>query len=184
MVVLDSNSFVFGSTGRTWNVQSSSSDIGMAKNAPTVDRHLACDYPFPGEVCVLDLTNALYVPSMDHNWIPPFIMRASSVITNDFLKIHYKEPSVDVHGISFDQLICRHLSNSMACSHTFTRECLLKENFINVGKTSQHQIRAIRTLTIVPMSATNDECLTSKATCLNLLGDQIIKLCLRTTIMS
>ena len=41
----------------------------------------------------------------------------------------------------------------------------------------------IGTLNINPISEMNDQCLTSKVTCQNLLGDQNIKLCLITNMM-
>ena len=42
MVILGSNSFVFESTGRTFNVKPFSSDVGVVKNDPIVN-DLACD---------------------------------------------------------------------------------------------------------------------------------------------
>ena len=56
---------MFKSTRRTCNVQPFSSDVGVAKDIPIVDGALACGYPCVGEVCVLVVRNALYVPSMD-----------------------------------------------------------------------------------------------------------------------
>ena len=102
MVVLGLNSFVFESTGRTCNVQPFSTDLGIAKDVPIVDGALAYDCPYSGIVYVLVVRNALHVPSMDHNLIPPFIMRAGGVIVNDIPKIHCECPEVDDHFISFD----------------------------------------------------------------------------------
>ena len=47
--------------------------------------------------------NALHVPSMDHNLSLPLIMRSSSVIINNDLKIHREDPTVEDHCILFDQ---------------------------------------------------------------------------------
>ena len=102
IVVLGLNSFVFESTGRTCNVQPFSTDLGVARDVPIVDGALAYDCPYSGIVYVLVVRNALHVPSMDHNLIPPFIMRAGGVVVNDVPKIQCKDPAVDDHFISFD----------------------------------------------------------------------------------
>lgn len=103
MVVLDSNSFVFESTGRTCNVQPFSSDLGTATNVPIVDGALAYDCPYTGEVYILLIRNALRIPSMEHNLLPPFILRAGGVSVHDVPKIHCEDPDVNDHCISFDQ---------------------------------------------------------------------------------
>ena len=100
MVVLGLNSFVFESTGRTCNVQPFSTDLGIVKDVPIVDGALAYDCPYSGIVYILLVRNALHVPSMDHNLIPPFIMRAGGVIVNDVPKIQCEDPAVDDHCIS------------------------------------------------------------------------------------
>ena len=46
--------------------------------------------------------NGLHVPSIDHNLITPFIMRAGGIIVNDVPKIHCEDPTVDNHCVSFD----------------------------------------------------------------------------------
>ena len=103
MVFLRLNSFVLDAAGRTFNVQPFSIDLGMARNVPIADGGLACDCPFIGKVNVLVLRNALHVPSVDHNLIPPFTMRAGGITINDSLKIHCEDPIVDDHCVLFDQ---------------------------------------------------------------------------------
>jgi len=102
MIVLGHNSFVFESTGRTCNVQPSSADLGTATNIPTVDGALAYDCPYSGQVYILLVRNALHIPSMDHNLVPPFILRAGGVKINDVPKIHCESPGVEDHCISFE----------------------------------------------------------------------------------
>ena len=53
-------------------------------------------------MCTLVIRNALHAPSTDHDLMPPFIMRASIVAINDVPKIHYEDPIVDDHIISFE----------------------------------------------------------------------------------
>ena len=102
MVVLGLNSFVFESTGRTCNVQPFSSELGVAKDVPIVDGALAYDCPCSGIIYVLVVRKALHAPSMNHNLIPPFMLRTVGVIVNDVPKIHCEDPAVDNHCISFD----------------------------------------------------------------------------------
>ena len=47
------------------------------------------------------MRNALYVPSMDINIIPPFIVREAGVVINDKPKIHVSDPSLYDHAIIF-----------------------------------------------------------------------------------
>ena len=75
----------------------------MVSNFPIVGGTLACDCPYSGEICVLMITNALYVLSMDHNLIPPFIMISGDIIIDDVPKIHCEDPAVEDNCILFDQ---------------------------------------------------------------------------------
>ena len=93
---------MFESTGITFNVQPFSSDLGVAKDFPIFDGALECYCPYTGEVYLV-IKNALHVPSMDYNLIPPFMMRCGSVIINDFPNTHCEHPMVDDHSVSFDQ---------------------------------------------------------------------------------
>ena len=99
MVVLESNFFVFESTGRTCNVQPFSTNLGVTKNIPIANRALAYDCPYSGIVYILLVRNALYVPSIDHNLIPPFMIRAGGIIINNVPKIQYEDSVVDDHYI-------------------------------------------------------------------------------------
>ena len=49
------------------------------------------------------LTDTIYVPSMYHNLIHPFIMRAGCITINTVPKIHCKDNIVDDHSVLFDQ---------------------------------------------------------------------------------
>ena len=49
------------------------------------------------------LRNALYVPSMKHNLLPPFILRQAGVMVNDTPKIQVNEPTIDDHSILFTE---------------------------------------------------------------------------------
>ena len=59
--------------------------------------------PYTGHNVVLVVRNALYVPSMKNNLIPPFIMREKGVQVKDTPKIHISEPDEDEHAIVFPE---------------------------------------------------------------------------------
>ena len=101
MIVLGKHAFVFESTGRTCNVQPFASELGIATNVPIVDGALAYDCPYTRQTVVLLVRNALHIPSMTNNLIPPFIMRAGGLIVNDVPKIHCTDPTIDDHCIKF-----------------------------------------------------------------------------------
>ncbi len=101
MVVLGRNAFIFESTGRTCNVQPFSSELGTATNVPIVDGAIAYECPYNHQVYILLIRNALYIPTMDTNLIPPFIMQAGVVIVNDTPKIHCAQPTTNDHCIQF-----------------------------------------------------------------------------------
>eukprot|EP00957_Ditylum_brightwellii_P041343 3130013-Ditylum_brightwellii.AAC.1 len=47
------------------------------------------------------LKNALHVPSLVHNLIPPFVLIEVGIKVNDTPKIHKENPTVDDHAITF-----------------------------------------------------------------------------------
>ena len=101
MVVLGRQAYVFEKTGRTCNVRPFAQELGMAEGVPIVDGAIAYDCPYSNQTFILIIRNALHIPSMSHNLIPPFIMRAGGVIVNDVPKIHCADPTVNDHCIRF-----------------------------------------------------------------------------------
>ena len=47
------------------------------------------------------LRNTLYVPTIEHNLLPPFILREARIKCNNITNIHVKYPDVDDHALSF-----------------------------------------------------------------------------------
>ena len=101
MVVLGKDAFIFESTGRTCNVEPFSPELGIAQNIPIVDAAIAYDCELTNETYILIIRNALHIPSMNHNLLPPFILRQGGIIVNDTAKIHCSDPSIDDHCILF-----------------------------------------------------------------------------------
>ena len=75
MIVLGKECFIFESTSKTCNVEPFSTDLGIAQDIPVIDAALAYDCPFNNETYILIIRYALHIAAMNHNIIPPFIIR-------------------------------------------------------------------------------------------------------------
>ena len=103
MVVLGKHCFVFDTVhDRTCDVEPFDKTLGVAQKIPIVDAALAYDCPYTHRTYLLIVRNALYVPSMTNNLLPPFILREAGLEVNDVPKIHVPDPCVTDHAITFD----------------------------------------------------------------------------------
>ena len=66
------------------------------------------------------ITKAPDVPSIDHNLISPFMMRAGGVTINDFPKMHCEDPTLDDHSFSFEH---SDLRNPLQLNSAFSYFC-------------------------------------------------------------
>ena len=99
MVVMGKNCVILEDTGAVVDVKPFTPDYKPTTNAKIVDaavRHV-CEYT--GVERVLVFRNCIHFPSMNHNLVPPFIMREKGIIVNDIPKIHLDDPSVEDHSI-------------------------------------------------------------------------------------
>lgn len=106
MVVLGKNCFVFDHVqGRTCEVASYNPAMRKAKHVPIVDAAIAYDYPYTLKTYyLLIIRNALYIPTMNNNLIPPFILlKAGLKVRNDVPKIHVESLTVSDHAIEFPE---------------------------------------------------------------------------------
>jgi hypothetical protein len=101
MVVLGKHCFVFEWSGRSCSVHPFSDALGTVKNVPIVDAAIAYECPYRLETYILLIRNALYLPTLENNLIPPFIMHEGGVIVRDTAKIHCDDPTEDDHCIQF-----------------------------------------------------------------------------------
>ena len=102
MVLMGCNCFVFEWSGRTCTVQPFTDSLGSVQHVPIVDAAVAYECPYTHVTYILLIRNALYIPSLENNLIPPFIMREGGVIVNDKAKIHCDDPTTDDHCIKFN----------------------------------------------------------------------------------
>ena len=100
MPVVGKHAYIIAETGKKVDVSPFTPDY-KPLTIPLVDATVKYDNPNNGKTYILGLCNALYVPSMDHNLIPPFMLREMGVTVNDVPKIHKENPTVDDHAITF-----------------------------------------------------------------------------------
>ena len=103
MVVVCKHALVTAHTGKTVEVQPFSPDCNTMTSVPIVNAVIKWTCPHTDETCLLLMKNALHVPSMSHNLIPPFVMREAGIRVNDVPKIHCEDPDVDDHTLHFPE---------------------------------------------------------------------------------
>ena len=102
MCVLGRDCFVFDNIqDRTCDVEPFDVTIGKAKSVPIVDGVIAYDCPYSHQTSLLVVRNALYIPTMPNNLIPPFILREAGIQVKDIAKIHTNDPDASDHAITF-----------------------------------------------------------------------------------
>ena len=68
-----------------------------------VDDAIQYDCPYSSVSYILVIRNALHIPSMIINLLPPFILIGAGVRVSDTPKIHMDHPTVDDHLIYFPE---------------------------------------------------------------------------------
>ena len=102
MPVVGRNAYIIADTGNKADVNAYTPDYEPMR-VPIVDAAVQYQCPYDGTVYILVIRNALHVPSMENNLIPPFVMRENGIQVNDTPKIQVSDPSVDDHSIYFPE---------------------------------------------------------------------------------
>ena len=101
MVVVGMHVYILNYIGRTAEMSPFTSSYDAMKNVPIVDAIIAYDCPLSGKTYLLVFHNSLFVSSMTHNFIPPFILRETNKLFNEVPKIHSHDPDETTHSIWF-----------------------------------------------------------------------------------
>ena len=94
MPVVGKHAYIIAETGKNVDVSPFTPDY-KPLTMPLVDAMVKCNNPYNRKSYILVLRSGLYVPSMDNNLIPPFMLREMGVTVNDVPKIHKEDPTVD-----------------------------------------------------------------------------------------
>ena len=103
MPVVGKHAYIIAETGKMMDVSPFTPDY-KPLTVPLVDATVKYDNPYIGKSYILVLRYTLYVLLMEHNLIPPFMLREMGVTGNDVPKIHKEDPTVDDHAITFVEM--------------------------------------------------------------------------------
>ena len=87
MAVLGRNAYILSYTGATAEVNAFTPDHA-AMTIQIVDAAVQYECAYNGIMYIMVIRNALYVPSMQHNLMPPFMIREAVIVVNDTPKIY------------------------------------------------------------------------------------------------
>ena len=121
--VVGSNCFIKRKTGKKVNVSGFSDELGKPMSVDVVDAVVAYDDPLEGDTYLSVIKNALHVPSMKSNLIPPFMMRLAGIEVNECPKFLSEFPTIKNHSILFREENVRiplQLSNTISLIPTRT----------------------------------------------------------------
>jgi hypothetical protein len=102
MPVAGRNAYIISDTGRLADVNPFTPDYESMVMS-IVDAAILCECPYDGQTCMLVLRNALHVPSLKNNLVPPFVMREAGIRANDTPKIQTSDPTKEDHSIHFPE---------------------------------------------------------------------------------
>ena len=105
MPVIGRNAYILSKIGETVDVLPYFTPDYKPISVGLVDAALKYECPYCGEVKILIIRRGLYVPSMTHNLLPPFMLREAGIHINEVPKIHVTSPTEEHHAITFQETI-------------------------------------------------------------------------------
>lgn len=102
MPVVGKNALIIEDLGVKVDVSTFSPDYPTLESK-LVDAVVQYECPYSHETYMLVICNAIYVPSMEINLLPPFIIREAGVVVNHVPKIQIDDPSNEDHAIIFQE---------------------------------------------------------------------------------
>ena len=94
MVVVGRHAYILKSSGRTAQVCPFTPEYESLKEVKIIGAAVVYDFPITEKSFILVFHNALSVPPMEQNLVPPFILRDSGLKVNDTPKIQVKNPTI------------------------------------------------------------------------------------------
>ena len=94
MPVVGHHAYIISDMGRIADVNPFTPDY-HSMQVPIVDATVQYDCPYDGQSYILVIRNALHVPSMRNNLLPPFILREAGVRVQDTPKIQVSDPTME-----------------------------------------------------------------------------------------
>ena len=85
----------------TVNVATLSDDFGMMPEVPVVHAAVAYDCPIAGNSKILIINNALYIRDMEHNLLPPIMIRPNGILIDECPKFLFPNPTIETYSIFF-----------------------------------------------------------------------------------
>ena len=98
VLIVGKHASIINDTSRKSEVSPFTPDYESLSKVPIVDASIRYNYLHSGETYLLIVRNALSVPDVDHNLIPPFVMRDTGVDVKCIPKIECKNPEEDDHS--------------------------------------------------------------------------------------
>ena len=102
MPVVGRHAYVISDTGRVADVSPFTPDYSSMQ-IRVVDAAVQYDCQYTGKSYILVIRNALHVPSMKHNLLPPFVLRQAGIVVKETPKIHVDEPTAEDHSMTFPE---------------------------------------------------------------------------------
>jgi hypothetical protein len=128
MAVARSNCTIIATSGRYANVTLFSLNLPTMDMVEIGDAAIGYDYPILHVTSLLVMGNALLISTMNHNLIPPFLLREAGLYVDKTLKHQVANPTVDNHVIVDSETGMRiHLSLNGIFSSFLTRALTLEE---------------------------------------------------------
>lgn len=103
MAVAGRDCTIISKSGHHATVTPFSSDLPTMERVEIGDVAVAYDDPFNLKTYLLVIRNALLIPSMDHNLLPPFLVREASLFLDETPKFQSTDVSKANHAIVDDQ---------------------------------------------------------------------------------
>jgi hypothetical protein len=128
MAVAGRDCTIIAKSGHYASVTPFSADLPVMERVEIGDVAIAYDDPYSLETYLLVMRNVLLIPSMDHNLLPPFLVREASLFLDETPKFQSTDVSLENHTI-YDEVtgLRIHLQLNGTFSYFVSRSLTLEE---------------------------------------------------------